>query len=212
MVNLLQFLNILNLLGKNGITNAIIHRSYAITGEHIKVFIYDDRIEIISPGKLPGLVTIENIRKERYARNPQISRVLTDLGLVRELNEGVERIYTEMKEFFLDEPLYEEPNRMLVKLTLKNNIAVRKERKNENLLKKTNIKQNWKNLNTIEQQVLQIIFDKGKVGTSEIAILIDRDRKTVQRILKKLEKENLIRWIGTSIKDPKKTYSIKMSQ
>lgn len=188
------------------------HRSYAISGEHTKVFIYDDRIEIISPGKLPGLVTIENIRNERYARNPQISRVLTDLGLVRELNEGVERIYNEMKEFFLDEPQYEEPNQMLVKLTLKNNIAIRKERKNENLLKENNIKQNWKNLNTIEQQTLQIIFDKGKIGTSDIAMLIDRDRKTAQRILKKLENENLIEWIGTSVKDPKKTYRIKMSQ
>lgn len=212
MENLLLFQNIQSLLGKNGITNAVLHRSYAISGEHTKVFIYDDRIEIISPGKLPGLVTIENIRNERYARNPQISRVLTDLGLVRELNEGVERIYTEMKEFFLEEPQYEEPNQMLVKLTLKNNVAVRKERKNENLLKENNIKQNWSNLNTIEQQTLQIIFDKGKIGTSEIALLIDRDRKTAQRILKKLENENLIEWIGTSIKDPKKTYRIKMSQ
>lgn len=79
---------------------------------------------------------------------------------------------------------------MLVKLTLKNNVAVRKERKNENLLKENNIKQNWSNLNTIEQQTLQIIFDKGKIGTSEIALLIDRDRKTAQRILKKLENEN----------------------
>lgn len=110
--------------------------------------------------------------------------------MVRELNEGVERIYTEMKEFFLEEPQYEEPNQMLVKLTLKNNVAVRKERKNENLLKENNIKQNWSNLNTIEQQTLQIIFDKGKIGTSEIALLIDRDRKTAQRILKKLENEN----------------------
>ena len=93
-----------------------------------------------------------NIIKERYARNPQISRVLTNLGLVRELNEGVERIYTEMKEFFLEEPQYEEPNQMFVKLTLKNNVAIRKERKNE----------------------------------------------------------NLIEWIGTSIKDPKKTYRIKI--
>lgn len=117
-----------------------------------------------------------------------------------------------MKDFFLEEPQYEEPNQRLVKLTLKNNIAVRKERKNENLLKENNIKQNWKNLNNIEKQILQIIFDKGKIGRSEIAILIDRDRKSAQRILKKLENENLIEWIGTSIKDPKKIYRIKMSQ
>ena len=90
------------MLGKNGITNAVCHRNYAISGEHTKIFIFDDRMEIVSPGKLPSIITIDNMKNERYARNPQISRVLTELGLVIELNEGVARIYKEMSEFFLD--------------------------------------------------------------------------------------------------------------
>ena len=53
-------------------------------------------MEIVSPGKLPSIITIDNMKNERYARNPQISRVLTELGLVKELNEGVARIYKEM--------------------------------------------------------------------------------------------------------------------
>ena len=47
------------MLGKNGITNAITHRNYAISGEHTKIFIYDDRMEILSPGDLPGIVTMD---------------------------------------------------------------------------------------------------------------------------------------------------------
>lgn len=163
----------------------------------------------MSPGKLPGLVTIDNIRTERYARNPQISRVLTDLGIVRELNEGVARIYDEMKEFFLDEPEYEENNNMILKLTLKNNIAIRKERKNENLLKSINISDIWDELTVIEQQVLQVIFDNKEIKTSKISEVINRDVRATQRVLKKLETKNLIEWVGTSKRDPKGTYRIK---
>ena len=60
---------------------------------------YDDRLEIASPGKLGGFVTIDTMKTKRYSRNPQIARVLNELGVVRELNEGVKRIYSEMGDF-----------------------------------------------------------------------------------------------------------------
>lgn len=195
--------------GKNGITNAVTHRNYAISGEHTKIFIYNDRMEILSPGDLPGIVTINNIKEKRYARNPIISRTLTELGVVRELNEGVSRIYREMSDLFLEEPIYIEDKGSSLKLVLKNNIVMRSKRKNELLLKDNNINQKWKNLNIIEQKTIQFIFDKGDVMTHQIAEYIERDRKTVQRILKKLENEGLIEWVGTSNKDPKKIYRIK---
>ena len=76
-----------------GIVNAVTHREYSMTGNFIKVSMYDDRLEIESPGKLPNIVTIDNIRETRYSQNPRISRVLTEFGWARELNEGVKRIY-----------------------------------------------------------------------------------------------------------------------
>ena len=197
------------MLGKNGITNAVTHRNYAISGEHTKIFIYDDRMEILSPGDLPGIVTINNIKEKRYARNPIISRTLTELGVVRELNEGVSRIYREMSEFFLEDPIYIEDKGSSLKLVLKNNIVMRSKRKTELLLKDNNINEKWKELNIIEQKAIQFIFDKGEVMTYQIAEYIERDRKTAQRILKKLENKGLIEWVGTSIKDPKKIYRMK---
>lgn len=83
-----------------GIVNAVTHREYAMTGNFIKVSMYDDRLEIESPCKLPNIVTIDNIKETRYSRNPRLSRILTEFGWVRELNEGVKRIYTDMKRFF----------------------------------------------------------------------------------------------------------------
>ena len=80
------------------ITNAVCHRQWGLRGDYILVAKYDDCMEIKSPGRLPNIVMVDNIFTTRFARNPIISRVLTDMELVRELNEGVPRIFSEMKE------------------------------------------------------------------------------------------------------------------
>ena len=87
---------------------------------------------------------------------------------------------------------------------------MRSKRKNELLLKNTKINSVWSNLNAMEQKVLQIIFDKGEVKPIEICELINRDKRTIRRILKRLVEQNLIEWFGTTINDPKKVYRIKM--
>lgn len=86
---------------------------------------------------------------------------------------------------------------------------MRSKRNNENLLKDEKINQKWNELNVMEQKIMQMIFDKGKAKVSEITEFIDRDKRTVQRVLKKLCDNNLIEWIGTSIRDPRKVYRIK---
>ena len=91
-----------------------------------------------------GAFTLENMKNVRFARNTRISEVLLDLGLVKELNEGVSRIYEEMANFFLDEPKYEILQGDILMLTLKNNIVMRSKRKAENLLRNTKIMKNVK--------------------------------------------------------------------
>ena len=166
-------------------------------------------MKILSPGDLPNIITIENIKEKRYARNPIISRTLTELGVVKELNEGVSRIYKEMSEFFLDDPIYEENKGLSLKLILKNNIIMREKRRKEQLLKDSKINEKWASLNVLERKIIQMIFDKVEVKTSEIAQFVDREPRTVQRILKKLCDNNLIEWVGTSNRDPRKVYRIK---
>ena len=70
------------------ITNACCHRQWGLRGDYILVAKYDDRLEIKSPGRLPNNVTVDNIFTTRFARNPIISRVLTEMELVREFNAG----------------------------------------------------------------------------------------------------------------------------
>ena len=87
----------------------MIHRSYSLSGDGIRVTQFSDRLEVQSPGRLPGLVRLENIRNgdERFSRNPHIARVLAEMtSYVRELNEGVRRMFQEMTEYGLREPVY----------------------------------------------------------------------------------------------------------
>lgn len=57
------------------LVNAVIHRDYSISDD-IHVLIFNNRIEIRSPGKLPGYVTIDNILDARFSRNSKIVRIL----------------------------------------------------------------------------------------------------------------------------------------
>ena len=141
--------------------------------------------------------------------NPQIARVLNELGIVRELNEGVKRIYSEMQRFYLKDPVYSEPDRNSVLLVLDNNIAVRANRKQETLKKSDAIKDKWDILNYAERQVLQVINDKGEVTSDDVSKIISRGKTTAVKLLNKLIDLDLIVWTGTSKKDSYGRYKMK---
>ena len=82
---------------REAIINALAHRDYNLAGSTVDITIWDDRIEIKSPGSFPAHITIENIQDEHFSRNPRIMRVLKILRLVEEYGEGVDRMYREME-------------------------------------------------------------------------------------------------------------------
>ena len=90
-------------------------------GTDIQIRMFDDHFVVESPGILPGLVRISNIREFHFSRNPKIVELLTEYEFVKELGEGVDRIYREMAEAGLPEPEYHQTEFMLV-ATLKNKI------------------------------------------------------------------------------------------
>ena len=53
---------------REAIVNAIAHRDYSIRGEGIRLLMFSDRLEVYSPGRLPGHVTLDNLKDERYSR------------------------------------------------------------------------------------------------------------------------------------------------
>lgn len=95
---------------QEAVTNAVIHRNYFVQDD-IQVRFFDDRVEIESPGTYPGHITVENIRAERFARNPLILRTLNRFQTPPNLDigEGVDRMFKVMKEQNLYEPLFFPP-------------------------------------------------------------------------------------------------------
>lgn len=100
------------------ITNSIIHRDYSISDD-VQILIFDNRIEILSPGKLPGYVTVENILSSRFARNHKLVRTLSKYKNApnKDIGEGLNTAFEKMKEWKLKSPIIEEIERN-VKVTI----------------------------------------------------------------------------------------------
>ena len=164
---------------------------------------YDDRLEIESPGKLPNIVTVDNIKNTRYSRNPRISRVLTEFGWVRELNEGVKRIYSDMQEFFLDEPIYSEPEQSVV-LVLKNNIVMRTLRQKGHAAQSIGT-DTWSHLDLVEQMLLTYMVNHGPASRAQLSDFVDKSAGTVISRLNHLIDIGLVKANGSKF-DPNRTY------
>ncbi len=81
---------------REALVNAVAHRDYQIRGSRIEVRMYSDRLEIISPGDLPGYITVDNIVEEHYSRNPMLVHGLFQWGYIEELGLGIDRMIEEM--------------------------------------------------------------------------------------------------------------------
>jgi ATP-dependent DNA helicase RecG len=93
---------------REAIVNAVAHRDYSISGSQIRVFLFDDRLEVYSPGGLPNGVTLDNVRTHfSRARNDIIVRVLLNLGYVNSLGSGIPRMIRLMKQHVGREPEFE---------------------------------------------------------------------------------------------------------
>jgi len=106
---------------REAILNAIAHRDYSIANA-IEIYIFNDRMEIKSPGALISTLTVKNLYElegSHESRNSLIARVLKENKLMRELGEGMKRIFSLMQEQELESPeLYS--NGLWFRVTLSN--------------------------------------------------------------------------------------------
>lgn len=173
-----------------GVVNAVVHRSYSLSGDHIRVEIYPNRIEIESPGRFPGLADPRNpLEISRFARNPRIARVCADLRIGQELGEGIKRMFDEMRRAGLSDPAYMQSSGS-VRLTLAAvpsippHVAAR--------------------LPQGSQRLLNILRSSDTpLGTGDIAEAMELSRPATKTRLKALEQEGYIRWSGKSSNDPR---------
>lgn len=171
-----------------GLVNAVVHRSYSLAGDHIRVEVFDDRIEIASPGRFPGIVDLADpLTAPRFARNPRIARVCADLDFGQEIGEGIRRIYEEMRLAGLEEPVYVQTEAS-VRLVLS---AEPMERQLD------------AQLTPDARAVTAALREAGRLSTGEVGELLGRSRPYALKVLRSLETPGIVRRVGKSRKDPR---------
>lgn len=187
------------------VVNALCHRSYNVQGNAIYIKHYDNRLEISNSGPLPAQVTVENIQTERFARNTRVARVLEDLRYVRQLNEGVARIYESMEKSMLAKPEYSEKNGN-VYLVLRNNISHHEKTIHTDLMKR--IEKDWKNLNDTERNILVYIFSFGNATIDEIVEYTGVQANTIRTYLNNFIRSEILIRHSNKIRDKNAKYGI----
>jgi ATP-dependent DNA helicase RecG len=176
------------------IVNGVVHRSYSMAGDHIRVELFHDRLEVESPGRLPGLVRLDNIRSTRFARNPRIARAVADLGYGRELGEGVNRMFEEMERAGLPLPLYTQPAAS-VQVTF---------------LVEGTFAEILRQLPRGSDRLAEWMAREGNVTTTQAVELLGQSRPTVLGLLHRLESRGLLEHVGSSPKDPRGFWRLKV--
>ena len=152
------------------ITNAVIHRDYSIADDvHVRIF--DNRIEVQSPGRLPAHVTPKNILDERFARNGALVRLLNKFPDPpnRDVGEGLNTAFDKMRELGLRDPIIEERDSDLLVTILHEPLASK------------------------EETILKYLETSGTIVNKKArAITFVKDADQMKRILQKMVDSGLI--------------------
>jgi len=90
------------------IINAAVHRDYSIEGNQVRVLIFDDALQVRSPGGLTNSMTLDKIRGYNHeTRNPLLAQFLRRLNIMEEFGRGVPTMIYTMRAFNHTEPLFE---------------------------------------------------------------------------------------------------------
>lgn len=175
---------------REAIINALVHRDYSNFGRDVKIGIYDDRLEIISPGSLPsGLSNADLTSGRSEVRNRIIARLFKELGYIEQWGSGISRIKDTCKEAELKEPIIEESGDF---------VGVRIFRKLAGLSATGHdgSATGHDGLTLDQEKVLEYIKEYNMVKTKNIKELLSVKDTKAKNILKEMIDKNLIERVG----------------
>jgi len=156
--------------------NAIVHRNYHIPGP-TKVAIYDNRVEIFSPGNFPGPLNIDELEMGiTYIRNATITKIFRETGYIEKLGSGFRSLFESYRKRKLSEPVVVEGTGF-IKCTLPRPMPGAKK-----TLKTSNS----------EKELLRLFYIAGEIRITDIMSHLHLSRATAGRLLASLTKKKLI--------------------
>ena len=175
---------------KEIIINAVAHRDYSIKGTDIQIKMFDDRITVESPGVLPGIVRLNNLRTVHFSRNPKIAEFLHQYEYVKEFGEGIDRMFKEMEDAGLPAPEYTD-NAFMLNVTIRNG-KINGELNGDNGELNGELNPALLYLNKSELAVYHLIEKAPQNSRQEIADQLNISTRTVDRAIKSLIQKDLI--------------------
>lgn len=196
------------------IVNAFVHRSYSQRNMNIFVKMFDDRLVIESPGGFLPLVTPENIYDMHVPRNPYLMDAMYYLNFVKCAHEGTRRIRDTMKSLGLPNPEFrqKEIDGALVRVTLRNNIAVRKVYvdKDASAIIGAVIAQT---LSEDERRVINFVAENRNISVSQCQRLTGKTWPASSKLLKGLKERGILNDVRKSKskkRDPSARYILQI--
>ena len=175
------------------IVNAVAHRAYDLGGDSIRIFIFANRLECFSPGRLPGHMTVDNILTERFSRNEAIVQVLSEMGFIERLGYGINRIVRRMAEEGLPAPHFEETAAGFKVSLFRQPQAWLPHQPEPNAIR------TWlaQGLNERQVTAMNFVLDHGRITNSDYGTLCpDVSSETLRRDLADLVERDLLLRIG----------------
>ncbi|WP_156323301.1 ATP-binding protein [Bosea sp. AAP35] len=196
------------------LVNACVHRSYSFSGAEVTIKLFEDRLEVESPGGFYPPVTEKNIYEVRAARNHHLMDALRSLGYVRMAREGTRRMRESMRRWALPEPAFRQQSihGVVVRVLLQNNIELRKRETDRDFVNFFG-GDLWLELPEHERKIASFALRNTNINVSDAQRITGRTWKTSKKDLERLvEKKVLIFVPGMYERDPQAHYSVRPSE
>jgi ATP-dependent DNA helicase RecG len=174
------------------LVNALVHRDYVNQGRDIKVGVYDDVVNVVSPGSLPFNITIEDIFSGRSeARNRVVAHVFKELGLIEQWGSGISRIINACKDQGLEAPRIAEKNDFF-DVEIMRSVAIdydpltndATDRPSDAVGKPSESRRVPSDCNEQEKEVMKFLFENESVRSKQVEDLLNIKESRTRELLR----------------------------
>ena len=182
------------------IINAHCHRNL-LDESCIQVAVYDDRLEVTSPGGLYNGLTYEEVMNgHSKIRNKAIANIFSQMGLVEAWGSGIKRILNAAKEYGLLEPKFQEFDNMFrvelfrssLPMTLENKSIGEASEKHRRNIGETSEKQETVDFNSTQLEILKLLMENNRLSAVKLAEKIGVASRNIENNIKKLKELDIL--------------------
>jgi ATP-dependent DNA helicase RecG len=181
---------------REALVNAIVHRDYSNFGRDIKVGIYDDILNIVSPGGLPNGVTIDEVLSGRSEiRNKVIARVFKELGYIEQWGSGLSRMNELCRQSHIEKPKTKESGDFFDIEFIRPKIEIIDNKVSDSI---GNVSDNIGYKNEQEEKVLNFIKTNSYITSKQVEELLQVKEARARKLLKQMCENHLLIKLGSA--------------